>query len=340
MKRSFSSMVALLSCLGPAVGCAIEVTDEEVARQEQSIVRGRPVSSAETWGTVGFLLSYDGRYWVCSGTLIAPDLIVTAAHCLQDELTGSPPETLDVIAGAFDIDAATAEQTYVVDRVVAHPDVRLYGATSSDPTGLGARHDIALVRTTEPITQVSVVPILPKEELDNVMLSGAKLTIAGYGRRYVDAFGASSEDGLHYVGELSFARRTDYEFLAGGSSEADTCPGDSGGPVYVNYAGKVWVVGATSRGRDDFPNIDCGEGGIYTLVSAYTDWIEQTAADPNLSNDSWAPVGNDENLERQPLCSAAPTTRPASALLGAGFLALSALAFRRTRRRTARARAL
>jgi MYXO-CTERM domain-containing protein len=182
------------------------------------------------------------------------------------------------------VDSAEGAQVYEASRFVAHPEA-LKSGDSGDPTGLGADHDIAIVETKSKITQVTPVPIVALDKLDQVLKEGVELTIAGYGTRVLDEkTGLSDQDGEHYVGTQHFVRRSDSEFLAGSMTDADTCPGDSGGPAYVMIDGEAWLVGATSRGRDDYPNVDCGEGGIYTLVPAFRSWIDQNAT-PSTGDD-------------------------------------------------------
>jgi secreted trypsin-like serine protease len=56
----------------------------------------------------------------------------------------------------------------------------------------------------------------------------------------------------------------------------DSCYGDSGGPLYVPTEEGDFLVGLVSRGRSDVER-DCGDGGVYTLLSAYLPWIVATA---------------------------------------------------------------
>jgi hypothetical protein len=271
------------------LGCA-DVSESELSLglSHGAIVNGHPATSREQWGTVGMILGDAEDEWLCTGTLIAPDVLVTAAHCVIDPGTGAHVRRIAVVAGAPDIDHAESEEIYEVARIYPHPKA-FHGPEKTDPTGLGADYDVALVKTTEHVKQVSVMPILPEANVDDALYLGADLTIAGYGRRMVNELGVSSEDGLHYVGDMHFVRRSAREFLAGSDTDADACPGDSGGPVYTEFDGKTWLVGATSRGRDDYDTWDCGKGGIYTLLSSYESWIRTHAADPGLGDDAFVP---------------------------------------------------
>ena len=64
------------------------------------------------------------------------------------------------------------------------------------------------------------------------------------------------------------------EFMVDQTNGRGICSGDSGGPSFVvNTFGELVQVGVTSRGDEH-----CEQGGIYTLVPAYTNWINQTVA--------------------------------------------------------------
>jgi uncharacterized protein (TIGR03382 family) len=56
----------------------------------------------------------------------------------------------------------------------------------------------------------------------------------------------------------------------------DTCPGDSGGPVYLTTIYGTFVMGITSRGYDT-NTYYCSEGGIYERPDKIVDWIEMVA---------------------------------------------------------------
>jgi secreted trypsin-like serine protease len=269
---------ALAGCFLCLAACADVPTEApRLGGSGEAILRGHPAAANEQWGTVGLLVSLGQDEWLCTGTLIAPQLVVTAGHCVKDEYSDELATSVLVIAGAADIDNAEAGQVYEAARFVAHPRA-LHGDETDDPTGLGADYDIAIVQTKSKVTQVTPVQVPAMATLDAVLPEGAELVIAGYGTRVIDEkTGLSDQDGEHYVGLQHFVRRSQSEFLAGSSTDADTCPGDSGGPAYLMVNGEPLLVGATSRGRYDFPKVDCGEGGIYTLVPAFKDWIDEAA---------------------------------------------------------------
>lgn len=122
-----------------------------------SIAAGRPANAqaphlqrldigdtARQWQAVG-RLDLGGRGF-CTGTLVARDLVVTAAHCLYDRDTGArlDPARIAFRAGLRD-GRAMAERG--VARAVAHPDY-VYHA---DAAARRVRHDVALLELDRPV---------------------------------------------------------------------------------------------------------------------------------------------------------------------------------------------
>jgi V8-like Glu-specific endopeptidase len=259
----------------------------------QPILRGHPAGPGEQWGTVAVLVGQGNEAWDCTGTLIGARLVLTAAPCVQDDQTGQLADHVEVIAGADDVNMAAAEQRYSCTHFAPHPQA-FHNQTSDDPAGIGAEHDLALLYTDRPVMQMSVMGILPASRLDSELTAGTRLTIAGFGDNALSRSGASFSEGdmVQYVGELGFVRRGRYEFLAGGPDDSDTCQGDSGGPAYLKLDDTMWLVGTTARGRVDYRDVDCGMGGIYTLVPAYQAWIASTTQRLAEAQDSDPPAAD------------------------------------------------
>ncbi len=114
-----------------------------------------------------------GSKFLCTGTLIAQDLVLTAAHCVFDKKTSElyQPGELRFRAG-FSDGAALAEREVV--QIAAHPD---YGA--NDPlTDASVRADVALMRLDQPIPYSIANPFA----LHKGRVTNNEVSIASYGR--------------------------------------------------------------------------------------------------------------------------------------------------------------
>jgi uncharacterized protein (TIGR03382 family) len=279
-----------------ATGCVQDLDAGQYETSTHPIIHGTPTDADGLFGTVALALTADGEQ-DCTGTLIAPSLVVTAAHCIYDlesQRLLNTPETYQVIAGALSIADAGPEHIYAIDELIYHEGFPTEGPTDPlfEDIGMGQGDDIGLVILKRPVDTMDVIPVLPQSLTDTVLSEGKGFTISGYGTRDLEGMGDS---GVLYTAQQVYRDRTDAEFWGGNISSyagcdadsdcptgevcvwsectaTDTCSGDSGGPVYVEVDGTTYLVGIVSRGVENSLTY-CGEGGIYTLANFYEDWM-------------------------------------------------------------------
>lgn len=107
------------------------------------------------WDAVGRLTISESS--MCTGALIAPDVVLTAAHCLFDPKSGRSINPKRIIFEAG-LDHGVAKAVRAVARAVAHPG---YKHKLRGPSQAGV--DIAVLRLASPITTVQVAPISANE---------------------------------------------------------------------------------------------------------------------------------------------------------------------------------
>jgi secreted trypsin-like serine protease len=192
--------------------------------------------------------------WCCTGTLVAPNVVVTAGHCHGG--------CSDRVFVGDDVEQPKAGKVIEVSNAVRHPDY-------DDET---LAHDLSVLVLAE---DADVTPRPLAEE--GALEEAGTVRLAGYGNTDVDSMGGY---GLRRMVDVplasndpKFGADPDTEFVAGAPFlDRDSCNGDSGGPAYVQAGDRWYLVGATSRATESAIR-RCGDGGIYTRVAAYEEWI-------------------------------------------------------------------
>jgi len=222
---------------------------KKLIRSRKRIVGGVPTSDFPDCVAIG-----STRQWCCTGTLVAPNVVVTAARCL--------PSCASRIFIGEDVDDPEAGQEIPVRTAERHPDYR-----PPQPN-----HDIAVLILDNDVDQD------PRAIADKEMLeSAATVRLAGYGNIDVFSTGGYGRRRMVDVPVASpdprFGAAVDTEFVAGAPFlDRDICNGDSGGPAYVEVDDTWFLIGATSRATASTIR-PCGDGGIYTQVKAFETWL-------------------------------------------------------------------
>lgn len=191
--------------------------------QTTNLIRLDTQNEARGWQAVGRLDI--GSRGFCSGTLIAPDLVLTAAHCVYDRNTGEAYSAQDFIFRAGLRDGKAAAERRITD-IAAHQGF--------DPNApLSARnvsHDVALLRLSSPIPFSEMDPFA----LHTDVVKRGPVSIVSYGRGREDAQSRQREC------ELIDRQGTLLVF------DCDVTYGSSGAPVFSHLNGRGRVVSVIS----------------------------------------------------------------------------------------------
>jgi hypothetical protein len=228
------------------------------------------------------------RTFVCSSTLIAPDVVMMAAHCI-DEMAftyGYGDMEINEIrwtrqADLSDWDGTQRNPGWPDDSIVASDWI---ANSRFDLTNMGLgvaeNHDIALVFLEEPVLDTPFAYIATEEETDQ-LVEGELVTIVGWGQQVATDTWESPPEGsyaLKQMGEAPVGDIGEAEFQVGpDEDDPRKCHGDSGGPTFkrieTDSTETLRVIGVTSHAYD---GTDCNEtGGVDTRVMRYREWIEE-----------------------------------------------------------------
>jgi Trypsin len=216
---------------------------------------------------------------LCSGVIVGPDLVLTAAHCVTDRAAYR-------VVG---LNRAFRPQRFNVAAVAAHPTF-VPGTTPRTQPGI----DLAMVKLDRPLGP-DYLPLDPREagRID----IGDNVTIAGFGvlsERLKRTARTLRQTNLVSLGPIEVANRVlivvDRDRL-GEVAGAGACRGDSGGPILAATSTSYQLYGITSwssgplRGR--VPSA-CGGLTAVTPIVEHLRWIVGTMQGLTSFNGAWA----------------------------------------------------
>ena len=231
---------------------------------QAEIIKGTDVG-AQDWiahSVVALISSNEQSQALCTASIVAQDLAITAAHCV----TSDAPDLQSTLTLIFsrDIHGASPANFRKIDRVEVPAEWNPMGSGQKDTS------DVAVVHFSGGLP-AGYAPsnLLP---FNQPLSQGQAVVLAGYG-----ITNATADTGAGVLRKttvvISDPNYSISEVELDQTHGGGACHGDSGGPAYVIINGHPYLFGITSRGGGN-----CDEDVIYTKISAYQDWFARAVA--------------------------------------------------------------
>ncbi|WP_031336076.1 trypsin-like serine protease [Rhodopseudomonas sp. B29] len=232
-----------------------------LAAPASAMVGGAAAPAGDIARAVVTIVGSRGNF--CSGTLIARDLVLSAAHCV------GPGADYKIVQ----LDAQRQPQLRDVRRVAAHPDFDMRAIL-----GHRASADVALLQLAAPLAGKAPLPIgAPSDPLE----AGQRFTVAGIG---VAIRGDGKSGGtIRAASLIATGRPGRLQIRLVDPATSNTreglgaCTGDSGGPALEQQDGRAVIVGVVSWSTGANNAAGCGGLTGVTPLTLYRGWIEHTA---------------------------------------------------------------
>lgn len=266
----FAVTLAAASMVFVGGACAPESSEEQEG-ESGSALRGKTRAVTGEEAAVAIYIQSEAGTSICTGALIAPNVVLTAAHCFVAPGASNEDHT---VAANVSVKVGSSPSSWVdsseVDDVLVHPSYdssSRYDRRHGD--GERGHADIAALVLSR---KLDVAPYPIRRAKLDASTNGATVKLVGFGRTDRDD---PSTAQTKRSGTATISQRIVTEFFAAPTG-ASACAGDSGGPTLLRGRDGTWaLVGLESHGPGD-PN--CVKGTYKTRIDAFLPFVDDALA--------------------------------------------------------------
>jgi secreted trypsin-like serine protease len=275
-RRGWTPLLAALALCGALIFAAGATAAAPNPKATGSVIGGHNTAIAD-YPSLAFIEGVQATSgYACTGTVVAPRIVLTAGHCVEDIESSSivEPELIAVATGVSNLTKIQRTQVSKVEKVLAYPEF--------DPTQLHG--DAGLLILTEP---VEAPPIALATSADAALYEpGDQLTVAGWGidNRATGHAPNQLQAATVPIEEASRCKegtKRYYPFfdpnrqvcaLDAPAFHITTCHGDSGGPAIAKRSdGTPVEIGVTSLGDG---SCNPASPAVFTRVDQISSWVQ------------------------------------------------------------------
>ncbi|XP_041642482.1 elastase 3 like [Cheilinus undulatus] len=254
--------------IASALGCGTPPIEPLTSR----VVNGEDATPHSWPWQISLQYERDGEWrHTCGGSLIAANWVMTAAHCINSQLS------YRVFVGKHNlVEEEAGSKAILPEKIIVHE--------KWNPIFVAFGYDIAMIKLSEPVTLSDQVQLGCVPAAGTLLSNQYPCYITGWGRLYTGGPIADKlQQALMPVADHTTCSQPDWWGIAvrttmvcaGGDGVVGGCNGDSGGPLNCKNFEGVWEV----HGIASFVSgLGCNfikKPTVFTRVSAYNDWIDQ-----------------------------------------------------------------